>query len=352
MELTRRNFIKRSLILGGSLFFGNSSLFALNKNGEPWYPSYAKLEEEGELANRVEQAYSIFEQCELCPRLCGANRQNGERGFCNASAKVMVYAAQQHFGEEISLVGKGGSGTIFFSNCNLRCVFCQNWPISIIGNGREVQDQDLADMMIHLQKIGCHNINLVTPTHVMPNILNATRIAFKKGLRLPLVYNTSGYESVEILKILDSIVDIYLPDMKYMDADKAYKYLSVAPDYPEVTQKAVIEMHRQVGKHLVNSQGIAIHGLMIRHLVMPNNEAGTEKFVRWVAENLPKSTYVNIMHQYYPDYKALEYPEIDRRISVQEYLDAMRWADEYGLTNLDQQSIRMKKIYTKRVVEG
>ena len=352
MELTRRNFIKRSLILGGSLFFGNSSLFALNKNREPWYPSYAKLEEEGELANRVEQAYSIFEQCELCPRLCGANRQNGERGFCNASAKVMVYAAQQHFGEEISLVGKGGSGTIFFSNCNLRCVFCQNWPISIIGNGRKVQDQDLADMMIHLQKIGCHNINLVTPTHVMPNILNATRIAFKKGLRLPLVYNTSGYESVEILKILDSIVDIYLPDMKYMDADKAYKYLSVARDYPEVTQKAVIEMHRQVGKHLVNSQGIAIHGLMIRHLVMPNNEAGTEKFVRWVAENLPKSTYVNIMHQYYPDYKALEYPEIDRRISVQEYLDAMRWADEYGLTNLDQQSIRMKKIYTKRVVEG
>jgi putative pyruvate formate lyase activating enzyme len=330
MELTRRNFIKRSLILGGSLFFGNSSLFALNKKGEPWYPSYAKLEEEGELAKRVEQAYSIFEQCELCPRLCGANRQNGERGFCNASAKLMVYAAQPHFGEEISLVGKGGSGTIFFSNCNLRCVFCQNWPISIIGHGREVQDQDLADMMIHLQKIGCHNINLVTPTHVMPNILNATRIAFKKGLRLPLVYNTSGYESVEILKILDSIVDIYLPDMKYMDAAKAYK----------------------VGKHLVNSQGIAIHGLMIRHLVMPNNEAGTEKFVRWVAENLPKSTYVNIMHQYYPDYKALEYPEIDRRISVQEYLDAMRWADEYGLTNLDQQSIRMKKIYTKRVIEG
>jgi len=352
MELTRRNFIKRSLILGGSLFFDNSSLFALNKKGEPWYPSYAKLEEDGELAKRVEQAYSIFEQCELCPRLCGANRQNGERGFCNASAKLMVYTAQPHFGEEISLVGKGGSGTIFFSNCNLRCVFCQNWPISIIGHGREVQDQDLADMMIHLQKIGCHNINLVTPTHVMPNILNATRIAFKKGLRLPLVYNTSGYESVEILKILDSIVDIYLPDMKYMDAAKAYKYLSVAPDYPEVTQKAIIEMHRQVGKHLVNSKGIAIHGLMIRHLVMPNNEAGTEKFVRWVAENLPKSTYVNIMHQYYPDYKAFEYPEIDRRISVQEYLDAMRWADEYGLTNLDQQSIRMKKIYIKRVIEG
>jgi len=184
--------------------------------------------------------------------------------------------------------GKRGSGTIFFSNCNLRCVFCQNWPISIKGYGKEVQDEDLADMMIYLQKIGCHNINLVTPTHVMPNILNATRIAFKKGLRLPLVYNTSGYERVEILKILDGIVDIYLPDMKYMDVAKASQYLSVASDYPEVAQKAVLEMHRQVGKHRVDNQGIAFRGLMIRHLVMPNNQAGTEKFVRWVAENLPK----------------------------------------------------------------
>ena len=348
MELTRRNFIKRSIILSGSLFFGNRSLFALNKEREQWYPCYAQLEEEGELANRVEQAYSIFRHCELCPRRCGVNRHNGERGFCRAPAKLMVYTAHPHFGEEISLVGKKGSGTIFFSNCNLRCVFCQNWPISIKGYGEEVQDEDLADMMIYLQKIGCHNINLVTPTHVMPNILNATRVAFKKGLRLPLVYNTSGYERVEMLKILDSIVDIYLPDMKYMDVDKASQYLSVASDYPEVSQKAVLEMHRQVGKHVVNSRGIAIHGLMIRHLVMPNNAAGTKKFVRWVAENLPKSTYVNIMHQYFPDYKALEYPEINRRISVKEYLEAMHWADEYGLTNLDPQSVRMKKIYVKQ----
>ena len=338
--------------MGASLLFGNRPLFAQNISKEIWYPSCAKLDKKGELAKRVEQAYSIFEECELCPRLCGVNRQSGEQGFCLAPAKLKVYTAQPHFGEEMSLVGKNGSGTIFFSNCNLRCVFCQNWPISIKGNGRQVQDEDLADLMLHLQKIGCHNINLVTPTHVMPNILNATRIAYRKGLRLPLVYNTSGYERVEILKILDGIVDIYLPDMKYMDATKAVKYLSVASDYPERAQEAVLEMHAQVGKHRINNHGIAPRGLMIRHLVVPNNEAGTEKFVRWVAENLPKSTYVNIMHQYYPDYKALEYPEIDRRISVQEYLDAMRWADEYGLTNLDQQSIRMKKIYIKRVIEG
>jgi putative pyruvate formate lyase activating enzyme len=351
MELTRRKFIKKSFIFGGALFFGNDSLFALNKKREPGHPSYAKLEAQGKLAQRVEKAYSIFEHCELCPRMCGANRQTGEQGFCRASAKLMVYAANPHFGEEISLVGKRGSGTVFFSNCNLRCVFCQNWPISIQGYRKAVHDAYLADMMIHLQNLGCHNINLVTPTHVMPNILNATRIAFKKGLHLPLVYNTSGYERLEILKLLDGIVDIYLPDMKYMDSDKASKYLSVAPDYPEKAQKAVMEMHRQVGEHRIDNQGIAVHGLMIRHLVMPNNEAGTEKFIRWVAENLPRSTYVNIMHQYYPEHKALEYPEIDRRISVQEFLEAMLWADEYGLTNLDQQSVQIRKIYSKQTLK-
>ena len=351
MELTRRNFIKSLLFFGGSLLFGESSLYAAKEKGEQWHPAYGKLEKEGKLIQRIEQANAIFEQCELCPRECGVNRQDGERGFCNAPAKLMVYTAHPHFGEEISLVGKNGSGTIFFSNCNLRCVFCQNWPIAIKGHGKEVPDEHLADIMIHLQEIGCHNINLVTPTHVMPNILNATRIAFNKGLRLPLVYNTSGYERVEILKILDGIVDIYLPDMKYMAADMAAKYSSTASDYPEVTQNAVIEMHRQVGKHLTNSQGIADRGLMIRHLVMPNRISGTEKFIRWVAKNLPKSTYVNIMHQYHPDYKAFDFPEICRRINVGEYLEAMRWAEEYGLTNLDPRSVSIKKFYVQQEAE-
>jgi putative pyruvate formate lyase activating enzyme len=348
MEITRRDFIKNSIVLGGSVFFSYRFLYAAKETKEPWCPAYGKLEQAGKLAARVAQAYEIFERCELCPRRCGVNRLKGEQGFCRAPAKCMVYASHPHFGEEISLTGRKGSGTIFFSNCNLRCVFCQNWPIAHMGHGHEVRDEDLAEMMLHLQKIGCHNINLVTPTHVMPNILNATRLAFKKGLRLPLVYNTSGYEALEIVKMLDGVVDIYLPDMKFMDADHAGKYLGGASDYPDVAKQAIMEMHRQVGVHAVNSQGITIRGVMIRHLVMPNRVAGTETFVRWVAENLPKSTYVNIMHQYRVAYKAFEYPKIWRRIDVEEYLEAMRWAEEKGLTNLDPRSMDMRDLYMEQ----
>ena len=346
MEITRRDFIKDSLILGGSLLLSPVSLNAREEKGEAWHPAYEKLENEGKLAQRVEQAYAIFEDCQLCPRRCGVNRKKGERGFCRAPYKPVIFSAQPHFGEEVPLVGKNGSGTIFFSNCNLRCIFCQNWPISHEGKGKELQDEDLADMMIHLQKIGCHNINLVTPTHVMPNILNATRIALKKGLRLPLVYNTSGYERLEILKILDGVVDIYMPDMKYMDADQAEKYSSGASDYPEVTKRAIIEMNRQVGELKVDERGIATRGLIIRHLVMPNRVAGTEKLLRWMAEALPKSTYVNIMAQYHVDYKAFDYPKIARGITVQEFLEAMEWAENFGLTNLDPKSVALKRFYS------
>jgi putative pyruvate formate lyase activating enzyme len=332
---------------GGSLIFSPGPVCALDQKEQQWYPAYVQLEKEGKFAERVEQAYSIFEKCRLCPRECGVNRLDEEKGFCQAPLKVMVYTAQPHFGEEISLVGQHGSGTIFFSNCNLRCVFCQNWPISIRGEGKEIEDEDLAKMMMFLQEIGCHNINLVTPTHVMPNILNATRIALKKGLRIPLVYNTSGYERVEIIKILDGIVDIYLPDVKYMDGDMAAKYSSDARDYPEVATAAVFEMNRQVGVHQVDTRGVARKGLMIRHLVMPNRIAGTKKFVRWVAENLPQTTYVNIMSQYHVDYRAFEYPEIARGITVQEFLEAMDWAEEYGLTLLDPRSLRMREFYIK-----
>ncbi|UCG11332.1 MAG: radical SAM protein, partial [Deltaproteobacteria bacterium] len=205
MSISRRDFIRKALFLGSSLILHPGALYARQRSRERWYPAYGKLARQGQLARRVKQAYALFEQCRLCPRQCGANRLGGERGFCRAPARVVVYVAQPHFGEEISLVGEHGSGTIFFSNCNLRCVFCQNWPIAHEGQGREVDDEDLADMMIHLQDLGCHNINLVTPTHVMPNILNATNIGFNKGLRIPLVYNTSGYERVKILKILDGV---------------------------------------------------------------------------------------------------------------------------------------------------
>ena len=351
MKFTRRDFIKSSFLLGGSLLLSPVSSRAKQKKQEEWHPAYEKLEKEGKLAQRVKQAYDIFENCQLCPRQCGVNRKKGEKGFCRAPAKLVVFGAHPHFGEELSLVGENGSGTIFFSNCNLRCIFCQNWPISHEGKGKEVEDEELADMMIKLQKIGCHNINLVTPTHVMPNILNATRIALKKGLQLPLVYNTSGYERLEILKILDGIVDIYLPDMKYMDADKAAKYSAGASDYPEVTKKAIIEMNRQVGELKIDKRGIALRGLIIRHLVMPNQVAGTEKFVRWVAQTLPKSTYVNIMAQYRVEYKAFEYPEISRGITVQEFLEAMDWANKYGLTNLDPQSVATRNFYRHRQSE-
>jgi putative pyruvate formate lyase activating enzyme len=348
MKISRRDFIKNSLIFGGSLLLSPVSLHAEQKKVARWRPAYEKLEEEGKLNDRVEQAYAILEQCQLCPRHCGVNRQKGKRGFCRAPARVVIFSAHPHFGEEISLVGQNGSGTIFFSNCNLRCIFCQNWPISHEGKGKLLQDEDLADIMIYLQRIGCHNINLVTPTHVMPNIINATRIALKKGLHLPLVYNTSGYERLEILKILDGIVDIYMPDMKYMDPDQAAKYSSGASDYPEVAKKAIIEMNRQVGELLIDKRGIGIRGLIIRHLVMPNRVAGTEKFVRWVAESLPKSTYVNIMPQYRVDYKAFDYPEIARGITVQEFLEAMDWAEEYGLTNLDPKSVAVRNFYYQR----
>jgi len=348
MKLTRRDFIKNSFLLGSSLFLSPLSLHASQRKEERWIPAYEKLEKEGKLAQKIKQAYAIFESCQLCPRRCGVNRLKGEKGFCKAPVKPVIFSYHPHFGEEVCLVGGGGSGTIFFSNCNLRCIFCQNWPISHEGRGKEVQDEDVADMMLHLQKIGCHNINLVTPTHVMPNILNATRIALKKGLRLPLVYNTSGYELLEILKILDGIVDIYMPDMKYMDPDKSAKYSAGASDYPEITKKAIIEMNRQVGQLQVDKQGIALRGLMIRHLVMPNRVAGTEKFVRWVAETLPKSTYVNIMAQYRVEYKAFGYPEISRGITAQEFLEAMDWAKIYGLTNLDPQSVAIKNFYHQR----
>jgi len=347
MKITRRSFLKGTLCLGGALTLTGRLVNATQKAINQWTPGYAILEDQGKLISRIEQARAIFEECRLCPRECGVNRMAGEKGFCRATSRLMIYSANPHFGEEVSLVGKNGSGTIFFSNCNLRCVFCQNWPISHEGRGKEIGDNELSDLMLYMQQIGCHNINLVTPTHVMPNILNATRIAHLKGLCIPLVYNTSGYERVEILKLLDGVVDIYLPDMKFMDAEEAGIYLAGASDYPEMGKKALLEMQRQVGPHTTDEDGIAVRGVMIRHLVMPNRVAGTEKFVRWVAANLPKSTYVNIMHQYHVDYKAFEYSKIQRSIKAEEYIEAMSWAEQYGLTNLDPKSVAVRDFFVQ-----
>jgi putative pyruvate formate lyase activating enzyme len=348
MNISRRDFIRKALLWGSAIVWEVPLLRAAGTSlPDPW-PAYSQLHRNGVLEERIKQAYAQFEACGLCPRRCGADRASGEKGFCGATAKLKVYAAQPHYGEEASLVGRHGSGTIFFSNCNLRCVFCQNWPIAIKGYGREIEEDGLAEMMLRLQALGCHNINLVTPTHVMPNILKALQQACNKGLHIPLVYNTSGYERLEMLKLLDGIVDIYLPDMKYMDAAKAAAYSSSANDYPGIAQKAILEMHRQVGIHQTDAKGVARRGLMIRHLVMPNQVAGTKAFTNWVSANLPSSTYVNIMAQYHVEYKAFEYPEINRRITVEEYLDAMAWAQAAGLDNLDPDAVRTRNIYLRQ----
>jgi len=348
MKLTRRDFIRISFLAGAGSFWPPVSSRAEIINRAQWEPGYARLERQGKLGDRVKQAYAILERCQLCPRRCGVNRLKGEKGFCRAPARAVIYSAHPHFGEEEPITGQNGSGTIFISHCNLRCVFCQNWPIAHEGRGREVSDEEFAGMMLELQRIGCHNINIVTPTHVMPNILGAIRIACRQGLRLPLFYNTSGYERVEMLKILDGIVDIYKPDMKYSDGSLAEKYSSGAGDYPDAARKAVLEMHRQVGVLKSDENGVALRGLLIRHLVMPNRVAGTESLVKWLAENLPRNTYVNIMAQYRVEYKAYEFPELARGITVEEFLEAMETAQKHGLINLDSKSLATQKIYDRR----
>ncbi len=300
-------------------------------------PTYLKLHRNGELKKRANELWSMLERCQLCPRNCLKNRIIGETGICKATIELEISSYNPHFGEERPLVGTNGSGTIFFTNCGLRCVFCINWEISIGGDGRKSSIEELAGMMLRLQEIGCHNINVVTPTHYIPHILKALDIAAGKGLMLPLVYNTCGWECKEILQILDGVVDIYLPDFKYFHSEMAAKYSAEAYKYPEYTKAALLEMHRQVGVAKPAEDGIMYRGLMIRHLVMPNNVSGTKEVIHWIANNLPKDTYLNIMVQYRPEYNACQYSSIARSLTGKEYADAINWAKEVGLTNLDIQ---------------
>ena len=337
-EPSRRRFLEATLVTTGALqscdsrATGQPSRTMRRKDFEP---AYLRLERAAELARRAAELASIYRSCRLCPRRCGVSRTKDEKGVCSSTSRAKVYSAHPHFGEERPLVGRGGSGTIFFSNCNLLCAFCQNWEINHRGDGSYASDDSIGRMMTDLQGMGCHNINLVTPTHIVPNIVAAVRTAIRRGLRLPLVYNCGGYEPVEIIKLLDGIVDIYLPDFKYTDGAMSDKYSSGARDYPEVAAAAIEEMHRQVGELVVDENGVALRGLMIRHLVLPSNIAGTDKFVRFVAEKLTRSTYVNIMAQYRPEHKAPGIPELSRRITTAEYQQALRWAREAGLTRLD-----------------
>ena len=248
---------------------------------------------------------------------------------------MVISSYGPHFGEEAPLVGRRGSGTIFFTYCNLRCVFCQNYTISQLGEGRAVDREELAGMMLSLQARGCHNINLVSPTHVVPYILDALELAVSRGLHLPLVYNSGGYDSVETLGLLDGIVDIYMPDMKYSD-EKTAEQLSGIKDYPKVNKAAVKEMHRQVGDLEIDKQGVAQRGLLVRHLVLPNRLAGTQEVVRFLAQEISTNTYLNIMAQYHPGYKAFDIPQLARAVNRQEFLEAIDLAHQQGLNRLDR----------------
>jgi putative pyruvate formate lyase activating enzyme len=302
-------------------------------------PAYLQILGTGELKRRVAEAYGRLSACTICPRECGVNRHLGAKGAaCNTGELARVSSVGPHFGEEDPLVGTGGSGTIFFAWCNLRCQFCQNSEISQAGQGRDVEPEELAAMMLGLQEQGCHNVNLVSPSHVVPQILAALVIAATAGLRLPLVYNTGGYDSVRTLALLDGVVDIYMPDCKYADEAHGRLYSQVK-DYPAVNRAAVREMHRQVGDLKIDDRGVGRRGLLVRHLVLPSDLAGTSETVRFLRDEISPHTYVNVMSQYRPCYKAFAIPPLDRRISQEEYADAVRMAREAGL-RLDERRPR------------
>lgn len=309
--------------------------YTMTVNSTSYTPGYLALHRSGELKIRGEILHEKMRSCNLCPRECETDRLSGQRGDCKANADLEISSFSPHHGEERELVGRNGSGTIFFTNCSLLCVFCINYEISHLGEGRRQSIRRLADMMLFLQRRGCHNINLVTPSHYVPHIILALDQAASQGLTLPVVYNTCGWEKTDVLDFLDGIVDIYLADFKYADASAANTYSPGAKCYPETTQQALLEMHRQVGVAKPSaSTGMINKGLMIRHLVMPENVSRSDQVMRWIATNLPKDTYVNIMSQYTPMYKAFDFPEISRHITRSEYNNVVSVARQAGLTNL------------------
>jgi len=299
-------------------------------------PAYLRLYQSGELERRVEQALRLLESCTACPRQCRVNRLADKFGVCRTGRYALVSSYGAHLGEEDCLRGWRGSGTIFICGCNLRCVFCQNFDLSWQLRGTPTPPEKLSRMMLDLQGDGCHNINFVTPEHVVPQLIEALPLAIERGLRLPIVYNTSAYDAMESLELLDGVVDIYMPDFKYWDRESARKY-SRAPDYPEVARRTIKEMHRQVGDLVMDERGVAKRGLLIRHLVMPGNVAGTREVMRWIAQELSPNTYVNVMPQYYPAGKVSrrEHAEINRRVSPSEYEKALEEAWAAGLKRLD-----------------
>jgi putative pyruvate formate lyase activating enzyme len=314
---------------------GPGDIQASERGLAPSYPRYLDLIERGILGERIARAREFLASCNLCPRNCGVNRLENERGLCGVGEAVVVSSAHPHFGEEAPLVGKAGSGTIFFSGCNLQCIFCQNYEISRGGAGAVVSSSELAEIMLRLQEIGCHNLNLVTPTHVVPQILESLGIAVQAGFSLPIVYNTGGYDSPRTLELLNGVVDIYMPDFKYLSRDLAKRY-SNAEDYPEVITAAVREMHRQVGDLAISDEGIATAGLLVRHLVMPGSLDDTTRILHFLAGEISRDTYINVMRQYHPCDRAFTCPPLDRPITHGEWREAIEAARGAGLHRLDK----------------
>jgi putative pyruvate formate lyase activating enzyme len=295
-------------------------------------PSYLGLFDSGELESRCQEAEKLLASCNLCPRCCGIDRRHDETGYCRSGYLPVVSNYNAHHGEEPPVSGHNGSGTVFFANCNLRCAYCQNWPISQLGRGRQVDFAKLAEMMMELQQRGCHNINFVTPSHMTVQILLALKAAVPMGFRLPLVYNTSGYDSLESLKLLDGVIDIYLPDIRYSDPAAAEKY-SGAADYPEINRRAIKEMWRQTGKLLTDQDGIAQRGMIVRHLVLPHHLSQTRQALEFLAREVSPRVHLSLMAQYFPIHQALSFPELARHISQDEYQQALDWLEELGLEN-------------------
>ncbi len=302
-------------------------------------PRYIETHRNGELQAKASEASRRLSECNMCPRGCRVDRSQDERGHCRTGRRAEVASFDAHFGEEAPLVGRSGSGTIFFSHCNLLCNFCQNYDISHQGFGHEISDAQLSDMMLSLQATGCHNINFVTPTHVVPQILTALVRAVDKGLSIPLVYNSSGYDSVETLQLLDGVIDIYMPDFKFWDEKIADKTCQ-APDYPQIARDALVEMHRQVGDLTLDPSGIARQGLLVRHLVLPRGLAGTPEVMTFIADHISPRTYVNVMAQYRPCGKAGEVKALNRSITDEEYQNALKAAVKAGIQRLDQRRRR------------
>ena len=298
-------------------------------------PAYIKTFKKGLLEEKIKAARKILSFCKLCPRECGVDRLSGQTGVCNTGEKALVSSYNPHFGEEAPLVGTGGSGTIFFTHCNLLCLFCQNYDISHEGFGEEVTSEQLAKIMLDLQDVGCHNINFVTPSHVVPQILSAILLAVKEGLNIPLVYNTGGYDSVETLKLLDDVFDIYMPDFKFWSSEIA-EAACKAKDYPEIARNALIEMHRQVGDLTLNENEIAVRGILVRHLVLPRGLAGTGDIMKFIATDISSNSYVNIMAQYRSCGRASEIEGLSTRLTPKEFETAYQAAIEEGITRLDK----------------